>query len=180
MEILVLIIALSSLIVSYLVYYNNSIADVVVYAQVDKSKPTIINLVIQNIGKGIARDIRFSCPQGIPEQAYGLTNLRDPLKLYSSGALVKGLPLLHPNEKLVYSWGQLGGLKEALNGKPLNLTVTYYSPLALQLRKRKIIKKFYLDPTVFEGVDISSTTFESNVNNSLQKIAQSLQKIADK
>ena len=70
LEILTLIIALLSLVVTYIVYYNNSIGDIVVYAQIDKSRKTIINLVIHNIGKGIAKDIKFICPNGIPKQAY--------------------------------------------------------------------------------------------------------------
>src|SRR5690554_4107376 len=106
LEILTLITALLSLIVAYIVYYNNSIGDVVVYAQIDKRRQTIINLIIHNIGKGIAKDIKFICPTGIPEKAYGISGLNESLKLYDSGAFVNGLPILFPDEKLVYSWGQ--------------------------------------------------------------------------
>ncbi|MBJ8444379.1 MULTISPECIES: hypothetical protein [Acinetobacter] len=174
MEILTLVIALLSLIVTYIVYYNNSIGDVVVYAQIDQRRQTIINLVIHNIGKGVAKDIQFICPQGIPKQAYGISGLSKPLKLYDSGAFINGLPILFPDEKLVYSWGQYGALKEALNGKPLEVEITFFSRTNFQVIRRKIKNKVVIDPTAFEGVDISESNFEREVKHSLKEIAKSL------
>lgn len=173
-EILTLVIALLSLLVAYIVYYNNAIGDVVVYAQIDKRRQTIINLIIHNIGKGVAKDIQFICPQGIPKQAYGISGLNEPLKFYDSGAFINGLPILFPDEKLVYTWGQYGALKEALNGKPLEVEITFYSRTNFQLIKRKIKNKVLIDPTAFEGVDISESSFEREVKNSLKDIAKSL------
>jgi len=177
-EVLSLIVALSSLVVAYIIYYNNAIGDVVVYAQVDKTRPTVINLVIHNIGKGIAKDIHFICPTGIPKKAYGISGLTDPLKLYDSGAFINGLPILFSDEKLIYSWGQYGGLKEALNGTPLEIEITFYSRTNLQLIKRKIKNKVVIDPTAFEGVDISESSFEREVKIALKDIAKHLEKIS--
>jgi hypothetical protein len=178
MQILSLVIALLSVIVAYMIYYENSTADVVIYAQVDRKRSTIINLVIHNIGKGIARDIKFICPDGIPKAAYGISGLNEPLKIYESGALSKGLPILFPDEKLVYSWGQFGGLKEALDGKPLEIEVIFFSRNSLQLRRRKTRNKLVIDIAAFEGVDISTTIFEQEVKKSLQAIAKSLEKMS--
>ena len=177
MQILSLVIALLSLIVAYMVYYDNSTGDVVIYAQVDRKRPTVINLVIHNIGKGIARDIKFVCLNGIPEAANGISGLKEPLKIYETGALVNGLPILFPDEKLVYSWGQFGGLKEALDGKPLEIEVIFFSRNSLQLRRRKTRNKLVIDIAAFEGVDISTTIFEQEVQKSLQAIAKSLEKM---
>lgn len=177
-EILSLIVALTSLIVAYIVYYNNSIGDVVVYAKVDLTRPTMINLVIHNIGKGIARDIKFASPTGIPEKAYGITGLSDPKKNYESGALISGLSILFPDEKLVYSWGQFGGLKEALDNKPLEIEITFYSRTALQLCKRKIVNKVIINPMEFSDVDISEPTFQSEIKKSLKEISSSLKKMS--
>lgn len=184
MQILSLVIALLSLIVAYMVYYDNSTGDVVIYAQVDRKRPTVINLVIHNIGKGIARDIKFVCLNGIPEAANGISEaangisgLKEPLKIYETGALVNGLPILFPDEKLVYSWGQFGGLKEALDGKPLEIEIIFFSHNSLQLMRRKTRNKLVIDVTAFEGVDISTTIFEQEVKKSLQAIAKSLEKM---
>lgn len=174
-----LVIALLSLIVTYIVYRDNSTGDVVVYAQVDRKRPTIINLVIHNIGKGIARNIKFACLDGIPNKAYGISGLEEPLKVYESGAFINGLPILFPNEKLVYSWGQLGGLKEALDGKPLKIEVIFFSRNSLQLRRKKTKNNFLIDVASFEGVDISTAVFEQEVKKSLRAIAKSLEKIAN-
>lgn len=177
-EVLSLVIALLSLIVAYIIYYNNSIGDVVVYAQVDRKRPTVINLIIHNIGKGIAKDIQFICPTGIPKKAYGLSGLTEPLKLYDSGAFINGLPILFPDQKLIYSWGQYSGLKEALNSMPLEIEITFFSRTNLQLIKRKIKNKVVIDPTAFEGVDISESSFEREVKISLKEIAKSLKKMS--
>ncbi|EXB27168.1 hypothetical protein [Acinetobacter sp. IK40] len=177
-EILTLLVALLSLIVTYIVYYNNTIGDVVVYAQIDLGRKSVINLVIHNIGKGVAKNITFICPDGVPSHAYGIAGLTEPKKNYESGAFVNGLPILFPDEKLVFSWGQFGGLKEALNGKPLELTVLFESRTALQVFKRKIKNKLSIDPTAFEGVDISTPVFESEVKKSLKEISTSLKKMA--
>jgi len=54
------IIGLLTFVIAYIVYFNNSKGDVVVYAKVDMSRQGIILLIIHNIGKGIAQDIKFS------------------------------------------------------------------------------------------------------------------------
>lgn len=177
-EILSLVIALMSLIVTYIVYYNNTVGDVVVYAKVDLARPTVINLVIHNIGKGIARDIKFFSRNGIPQGAYGISGLNKPKKNYESGAFVSGLSILFPDEKLVYQWGQFGGLKEALDNQPLELTITFHSRTALQLFKRKIVNKVTINPMEFSGVDISEPVFQNEIKTSLRDIASSLKKLS--
>ena len=166
LPILSLIIGLLTFIIAYIVYYNNTVGDVVVYAKVDLERPTVINLIIHNIGKGVARDIKFISPTGIPEKAYGITGLSDPKKNYESGALISGLSILFTDEKIIYSWGQFGGLKEALDNKPLEIEITFYSRTALQLCKRKIVNKVIINPMEFSGVDISESTFQSEIKKS--------------
>jgi len=173
-----LVVAFFSLLVAYVVYVNNAVADVVVYAQPDPNRHSIINLIIHNIGKGTARDISFSSINGIPKQAYGIQKLHEPIQIYDSGAFVKGLPILFPDEKLVFSWGQYGGLKEALGNTPLEIKITFYSPVPLQLFKRKFINNIILDPTNFEGVDISESSFQREIKTSLKDIATSLKKLS--
>lgn len=178
LEIIALIIALPSLLVAYIVYYNNSIGDVVVYAQIDKRRQTIINIVIHNIGKGVARDIKFISPQGIPKAAFGITGLKDPITYYESGAFANGIPILFPDEKLIYTWGQYGGIKEALKGHPLQLEITFYSPTWLQIKSRKIKNKITVDPSIFEGVDISESSFEREVKAALKDIAKAIKELS--
>lgn len=177
LSVVTVVIALLSLIVAYRIYYDNSTGDVVVYAQVDRKRSTIINLVIHNIGKGIARDIKFICLDGIPKEAYGISSLDKPLNRYESGAFFNGLPILFPDERLVYSWGQFGGLKEALDGKPLEIEIIFFSHISLQLMRRKIRNKIVIDINAFEGVDISTAIFEQDVKKSLKSIAKSLEKM---
>ena len=177
MEVISCTIALLSLIVTYIVYHNNSIADVVVYAQVDLARPTMINLVIHNIGKGIARDIQFVAEQGIPKQANGISKLTDKKEIYTNGAFVNGLPFLFPDEKLIYSWGQLGGLKEALSNQPLDIKVIFRSKLALQLWSRQLANNLKIDINSLEGISISEPVLHTEIKNKLEKIAAAITKL---
>ncbi|MEF9957271.1 MAG: hypothetical protein RSA22_00435 [Acinetobacter sp.] len=172
-----LVIAICSLIVTYVVYHKNSIADVVIYTQTDPNRPTIINLIVQNIGGGIAKNIRFDTPIGMPRAAYGISKLSEPVKFYESGIFVNGLPILYPNQKMIFTWGQYGGLKEALNGIPLEVSISFYSPVPLQFFKRKFINNIILDPIALEGTDISESS-ELSMKKSLKEISSSLKKMS--
>ncbi len=177
MGLLSIVIALASLLIAYIVYRENSIADVVIYAQADLSRPSIINLVIHNIGKGIARDIEFVAQDGIPKGAYGISKLSKPKEVYSNGAFVTGLPILFPGEKLVYSWGQFGGLKEALNDMPLEIKIIFKTKLALQPWTKQKINKIKIDVGSFEGISISEPLSHTEIKDKLDQIAKAIARL---
>lgn len=102
------IIGLLTFVIAYIVYFNNSKGDVVVYAKVDMSRQGIILLIIHNIGKGIAQDIKFSGTD------YLLKNSSD----IDIGAFKVGTPILFPDEKLIYCLGTYPTLKKSLPDYP--------------------------------------------------------------
>ena len=177
MELITCVIALLSLLVTYIVYHNNMIADVVVYAKADLARPSAINLVIHNIGKGIARNVQFHTTEGIPEHANGILKLINPRKIYSSGAFVRGIPFLFPDEKLIYSWGQLGGLKEALSSQPLKIKITFNSKLPMQLWTRKIVNVVEIDVLSLEGVNIGEPSIHIEIKSILKDISKSIRSL---
>ncbi len=177
MELFSIVIALVSLLVAYIVYRENAIADVVVYAQADLSRPSVINLVIHNIGKGTARDIEFITQDGIPKGAYGISKLSDPKEVYSNGAFVTGLPILFPGERLVFSWGQFGGLKEALNNMPLEIKIIFKTKLALQPWSQRKINKVKIDIGSFEGISIAQPLSHTEIKDKLEQIANAIAKL---
>lgn len=45
---------------------------VIVYAASDPDRPSIITLVVENVGEGVAYDVRFSLSRDLPARAFGL------------------------------------------------------------------------------------------------------------
>jgi|SRR5882672_8630576 len=99
---------------------------VIVYAHHDNSRPTIIEIVIENIGRGLATGVTFTTSAPVPHRAFGIdvagatggSEMRE-------GPLVTGIPALAPGEKRTLVWGQFGGLHKALGGKAITVTCHY-------------------------------------------------------
>ncbi len=93
---------------------------VIVYTKFDGGSHIL--LVIENVGNGIARDVRFELSREIPKYASGLdvdsAHVRETL---NSGPLINGIPAMKPGETRVHVWGQWGGLKKALGSDPLTV-----------------------------------------------------------
>jgi len=92
----------------------------------DTNRPTIIQLVIKNIGTGFARDITFQCSQPLPRFAWGLTisDAKDA-EIMTAGPLIDGISGLAPGEERRIDWGQYGGLMKALGNDPVFITANF-------------------------------------------------------
>jgi hypothetical protein len=123
---------------------------VIVTAVHDFDRPSIIMLVITNIGNGLASNISFNC-SGPILQAYGISeDTNEKPTPIISGPLVTGIPNLGPGEKRMLNWGQFGGLKKAYGGQGLTIECSFHHGDILL-------------PTVICKVDIES--FEGTVAN---------------
>jgi hypothetical protein len=101
---------------------------VVIYARSDELRPTLIELVIQNVGRGVATDVRFEFSRPMFHRAYGVTEEEaqaHPPRPIDAGALVTGIPALGPGEMRRITWGQFGGLKRALGDEVITATVRF-------------------------------------------------------
>lgn len=89
---------------------------VIVYAEADESRPSIILLVIENVGRGATRNVRFRYSNNLPNRAFGIekpaSGERSPVM--DSGPLKTGIPFLPPGGKRRLTWGQYGGLQAAI------------------------------------------------------------------
>lgn len=163
-----LIVAIGSLIVTYIVYFNNSKGDVVVYTKVDLDRQGLILLVIHNIGKGIAQDITYNGTESIIKNSSG----------YDIGAFISGTPILFPDEKLIYSLGMYHNLKNTLPDHPIELDIHFRTKIALYPYRRKIKNAVTIDINAFSGVDIGESIFQKDVRTSLKEISSSLKKMS--
>lgn len=100
--------------------------NVVIYVRHDQSRPTIIQIVIANIGRGLASDVRFETSRQIPDRAFGMdTNSAPVAQVITHGPLINGIPTLGPSDSRIIDWGQFGGLKKNLAGEQISVTINY-------------------------------------------------------
>lgn len=97
---------------------------VIVYPKFDGGSHIL--LVIENVGNGVARNIRFDLSREIPKYAGGPDmNSAYVKEMMTSGPLIHGIPAMKPGECRVTVWGQYGGLKKALGDEPVRVTCRF-------------------------------------------------------
>lgn len=178
LSLVALVIALTSLVVNFLLLRIQRDPDVTVIAIHDDRRPSIINLIIQNTGQGAARDVTFSSNCPIPARAFGFEGAPQPAAM-SDGPLIRGIPTFAPGEKRIITWGQYGGLKSGLGDNVLDIVSTYYSRPALSLTRQRHTTTSRIDIRSFEGTDASDHNWDKRVAGSLKDLVAALTSVTD-
>jgi hypothetical protein len=173
-----LVIALTSTIINYITLKSQRDPEVLVYAVPDPRRPSIINLVIENIGKGVARDVRFETNRSIPQRAFGFEDAAEPMAM-EDGPLIRGISFFAAGEKRVITWGQFGGLRKGLGNDVLDITALYlsYPTLRFSARNHKITSR--IDIKSFAGTDASDQNWDKKAAEQLEDISKTLAKLTD-
>ena len=137
-EILTLIIAALALLITYSVFKSNERPCIIIYIEPNPFKETVISLVVENVGRGRAENIKFTSDRPIPCKAFGITKLNKPRQEFQSGVFKHGIKIFNPQQKIFYDWGQFGGLKEALENKDLTIKASYKYKHPLNIFKSKM------------------------------------------
>jgi len=99
---------------------------VILSVVLDEERPTIIQLVVRNVGTGLAHDIRFEFSRSLPAKAFGMSKENsNETEIMKDGPLVNGIPALGPGETRKVDWGQYGGLMAALGEEPIVATCKF-------------------------------------------------------
>jgi len=170
------LIAGSAAVVSYLLYRSQADPDVIVYAELDRKRPSLLNIIIKNQGRGCAYDVRFAWSGTLPARAWGIQEGTAPMpNLMTEGPLIRGIPLLPPDGTRTISWGQYGGIAKGLNGRTVNIQIEFKS-------KRRVIRGFRqhetscpLEIASFEAIDDSDLNWDKKIANNVDKLRQSLE-----
>lgn len=173
-----LLIALTSTVINYLLLRIQRDPEVVVYAIPDIQRSTIINLIIENTGKGIAHNVQFKCDRNIPARAFGFDNASEPESM-TDGPLINGIPSFGAGEKRVITWGQYGGLKKGLNDEAIDITAIYFSKPPLRIRQQQHKTTSRIDLRSFEGTDASERNWGRKSAEQLEKIVKTLSQLTD-
>ena len=128
---------------------------VVVYAKHDDSRPSFVLLVVENVGRSVARNIRFDFSEPIPESAWGISPDEAPTPHeMQSGPLISGIPALAPGDSRRMTWGQYGGIKKMIGDRCVRVTCRFNRMQhAYDLLEEDLTTDCYLDIRSFERTD---------------------------
>jgi hypothetical protein len=115
-------------IVNYLAVRASADPHVIVYASADMSRSTFIQLIIENTGKRVAKNVRFSLSEPIPnrtagghgQNAVGAGNM-------DAGPLFSGIPALGPGAKRMMLWGSFLTLHSILGDRTVTVKAEFES-----------------------------------------------------
>lgn len=177
-DFLAVIVAAGAAWTSYAVYRSQADPDIMVYAESDERRPSIINLIILNAGKAPAYDVKFSSCFDIPSDAYGLhaVSAGEPKRM-SAGPLIDGIPFLPPNGRRTITWGQYGGLLKAIGERHLLVTAHYKSKHFGIPWKMKHHQASILEISSFLGTDASKKYYDKEIVDQLKAITHAIQRI---
>lgn len=100
---------------------------VIVYATDDEARPPLLLIVVKNVGRGVAHNVRIRTDRPVPRRTTREKS-EVPLTALPGGPFsTGGIPMLGPGERRVIAWGTLPGLREALEGRPIRVTCDFES-----------------------------------------------------
>ena len=154
--VLMAIVAVVTTIINYFILRSQVDPKVIVYLTADTGRPTLILLVIENTGRGVARDVRFETSRPLRTHAWGLANSKTTVgEEMTEGPICNGIPSLGPGSRRVITWGQYGGLSEVLGEEAIRITVRYWSERAGIFSPREEEEDFILEVESFALTDAS-------------------------
>lgn len=171
------LIASASAAITYVVYRSATDPEVIVYADGDRKRPSVINLIIKNIGKGPAMDVAFHPSKPLPSEAWGIEIPDDIPAQMHNGPIVVGVPYLAPGQELIITWGQYGGLKKYLASSNIEITAEYKRTKSLRPFSTSIKSISKLDISQFEGTDVSDHNWGPKLIKAIERSNKELSKI---
>lgn len=171
-------VAVSATIVNYLFFRSQVDPDVIVYAKADEKRPSVVILIIENIGRSIAKDVTFELPESFPRRAFGIAESEAPQpQVMDSGPLITGIPSLGPGSRRVILWGQYGGLHKALGDNPVDIKIRFKSERKIPFTKTSHEKVCSVDIKSFEYTDNPDHNWDKHTAEQLKRIADTLDKL---
>ncbi|MCK4842206.1 MAG: hypothetical protein KAT04_10040 [Methylococcales bacterium] len=176
-SLLMVLIACASATVTYVVYRSVTDPEVIVYADTDKKRPSVVNLIIKNIGKGPASDITFSSDRPLPTRAYGIDIPKDMPEAMKDGPIIIGIPYMAPEQSLVLTWGQYGGLVKFIGEIPITIKTKYKRKNSIRPSSKCLVSVSKLDIQCFKLTDSSDHNWGPKIVKELDKTNKELAKI---
>ncbi|HTO40238.1 MAG TPA: hypothetical protein VL026_04620 [Rhizomicrobium sp.] len=167
--------------VAYLSLLRGSQPQLLVYYQPNPDVPSIIDLVIENIGGGVAIGVTFSEP--LPINCFGIE------KPDGEGAVVskQGFPAVSPGQRYVFTGGQYSGLQSKLVGgfaviasyrfrNPIGIALKHDETFTLSIEHMKgMPTRTSANQAIVDALKGPNTTTLQEIRNELRGINKQLQ-----
>ncbi len=167
--------AAASAITNYYLFRTQVDPLVIVYLIADDQHVDLIKIVIENIGKGLAKNVSFKLSEPLPDRALEEKDRpnRGPM---TDGPLINGIPALGPGSKRVWTWGTYEGLRKAPGGRTVTVQVYCESDRVGVFNAAELDIVCPIEIRSFAGTDSSSTNWERKSARQLELIAQVLRR----
>jgi len=99
---------------------------VIIFTAQSDMHGAFLDLVVQNIGVGVAHDIRFEFSKRLPIKVYGFEEGKeDELTYMERGPFADGIPALGPGERRRVLWGSFKALAKFIGDDPIIATCKF-------------------------------------------------------
>lgn len=172
--------------VAYLSLLRGSQAQLLIYYQPNPDVPSIIDLVIENIGGGTAVGVTFS--QSLPINCFGIEKSAG----VGDAVSTQGFPAVSPGQRYVFTGGQFSGLQSKLgSGFVVVASYRFRNPIGFSLKQDETftlnIEHMKGMPTrtsanqaIVDALKGPNTTTLQEIRNELRGINKQLQNAAKK
>jgi hypothetical protein len=163
---------------NFLVFRTQIDPEVIVYTKHDDHRSTIIMLVIENIGKGVAYDIRFKFSEPLPAHAFGWEETDgSDVKYMKDGPLISGIPALPPGQKRELDWGQYVGLTNAIKDRRITITATYTAAHFMVPGGFPMSTESLVDIRSYLGTNATDRNYGGKIVKELEKLGRSMDRL---
>ena len=171
-------VSVGGVMVSYFLLRSHVDPAVVVYTAHDERRPSLLIIVIENVGASPAYDVRFDLSRPIPQNAWGIEGLQKDEEVVPmrEGPLVDGVPVLGPGDRRVLNWGQYGALEEVLGDEPVKISARFESRRSFPWDPTEHVSTSVLEVRSFLATDASEPPDLRGVK-ALEKISKDLSSI---
>ena len=159
------IVAIAATSISYSVYYANSNPDVIVHLEQNPESKTVLNLIIENIGNGSAKNISFSTEKPLPQEAFN-----QPIQEMSKGPIITGIPYLAPGSSRTLMLGMYRGLEKWLNDESIIINIECERKSPIFGLTKKVYTSSSIDVYSFLAVEASDN---SNSKKNSRRVKES-------
>ena len=167
--------------ISYYLARSQSYPEVIVYTEHDQKRPSIITLVIKNVGRGAAYNVRFYPSEPLPARAFGWEPMsEDQIKaigVIHDGPLVDGIPFLPPGGYRVIDWGQYSGLHAKINDRSISIRAEYYAKNLFGTTWELNRAQSHVDIRSYAGTNASDLDFVKIKSRELEEIKRLLESV---
>ncbi|VVO43243.1 hypothetical protein [Pseudomonas fluorescens] len=174
------LISVATAIVTYAVFRSATDPTVIIYAQPDLQRQSIINIIIENIGRGAAHEISFKPTRPLPQRAFSIPIPEEMPDLMLSGPIADGIPFLAPGQRLLISWGQYGGLYKYLGDNPIRIDISCYRTRYKGLFSKKLHSSSVLDIRMFQTSESAEHGYGPNLVKEFKSLNTLLKSIDKK